>query len=209
MLLQIACTLIKIYSTFTVHFSLNYSFDLLFKLFLHLPLVCNEHILTKCNNVIISHLKDSTKYISILQFWHFQSIGNIFVYIDHFIYFLSAHKHSAAGGFVLFLIYSCTLMTMVSIYILYLCYTALLADPYMANLLTYPAVFLEIRFYGIVTFGQKQEEQEWLLILSIAYPKTESSCLLCCGKVRGEGRQARSKNKLDFLSHSYVTRTPL
>lgn len=79
----------------------------------------------------------------------------------------------------------------------------------MANFLTYPAVFLEIRLYGIVTFGQKQEDQEWLLILSIAYPKKESSCLLCCGKVGGEGRQARSKNKLDFFSYSYVIRAPL
>lgn len=59
-------------------------------------------------------------------------------------------------------------MAGVSIYILYLCYTALLANLYVANFLTYFPVFLEIRFYGIVTFGQKQEEQEWLLILSIA-----------------------------------------
>lgn len=44
----------------------------------------------------------------------------------------------------------------------------LLADRYMANFLTYLAVFLEIGFYGIVTFGQKQEAQEWLLILTIA-----------------------------------------
>lgn len=51
-------------------------------------------------------------------------------------------------------------MAVVSIYILYLCCTALLEDLHMANFLTYLAVFLEIRFYGIVTFGQKQEAQE-------------------------------------------------
>lgn len=178
-------------------------------MFLHLVLVCNERILTKCNNVLISHFKDSAKYVSRLQSCHFQSIGNIFVYIDCVVYFLRAHKCSEAGDFVLFLIYSCTLMTVVSIYILYLCSTALLADLYMANLPTYIAVFLEIRFNGIVTFGQKQEKREWLLILSVAKPEKESSCFFCCGKVAAEGRQARSKNKLDFLSYSHVIRAPL
>lgn len=62
----------------------------------------------------------------------------------------------------------CILTAVVSIYILYLCYTAPLADQYMANFLTDLSVFLEIRFYGISTFGQKQEAQEWLLIFSIA-----------------------------------------
>lgn len=118
--------------------------------------------------MLICHFKDSANYVSRLQSCHFQSIGKIFVYIDCFVYFLRAHKRSEAGDFVLFLIYSCTLMTVVSIYILYLCSTALLADLYMANFPTYIAVFLEIRFYGIVTFGQKQEKREWLLILSVA-----------------------------------------
>ena len=73
---------------------------------------------------------------------------------------------SEVGAFLLLLISPC--IPMASIYILYLCCTALWADLYTANFLTYLAVFLEIGLYGIVTFGQKQEAQEWLLILSIA-----------------------------------------
>lgn len=83
----------------------------------------------------------------------------------------------------------------------------------MANFLSYLVVFLEIRFYSIVTFGQKQEAQEWLLILSIAYPKKRSFYLfiyfLLWGGFGGEERQARSKNTLDFLSYSHVIKAPL
>lgn len=63
----------------------------------------------------------------------------------------------------------------------------------------------------IVTFGQKQEAQEWLLILSIAYPKKRSFYLffLLWEGFGGEGRQARSKNTLDFLSYSHVITAPL
>lgn len=111
-------------------------------------------------------------------------------------------------GFPSVLIYSWDLTAAVSIYFLYWCYTALLADQYMANSLTYLAVFLEIRFYSIITIGQKQEAQEWLLIFSIAEPKKESHYFFCCGK-GGGGRQARSKNKVDFLSYSCVIRAPL
>lgn len=84
----------------------------------------------------------------------------------------------------------------------------------MANFLPYLVVFLEIRFYGIVTFGQEQEAQEWLLILSIAPPKKRSFYFIylfifAVGRVGGEGRQARSKNTLDFLSYLHVIRAPL
>lgn len=76
----------------------------------------------------------------------------------------------------------------------------------MANFLTYPAVFLEIRLYGIVTFGQKQEDQEWLLILSIAYPKKESSCV---GRWGVRGDKPDLKINWIFFSYSYVIRAPL
>lgn len=94
---------------------------------------------------------------------------------------------------------------MVHVYIIHLRCTAPSTDLYMANFLRHLAVFLEIRFYSTGTFGQKQEAQEWLFSVLLNLEK-KALLLLWEG---GEGREDRSKNKLDFLSYSCVIRAPL